>query len=446
MAIRKTQRQSALSLFPEGDAEPPVSEDHSRHVIPDADLLPAKSQRQTRQNTPIEIDQLTERIQDLFLSDELLKSVIITGEIREAKLHTSGHYYFALLGEKSRITCALFKQHSGYIPSWPRDGDKVIAEGKVDIYPARGTYQFYARRLIPVGEGAMERARQEIKLKLEAEGLFSPERKRPLPEFPECVALVTSQTGAALQDIIKVASTRWKVCELVIVPTQVQGITAPREIIQALRRAAFVPRAECIMLVRGGGGREDMLPFDDADVVRAVCSSPLPVITGLGHQQDSTLCDLAADYAAPTPSAAAERLFPDSRSVAGGLDVLLFKLKNSLTARIKRAYQSIDDYERNMQFKIESKTVLARESLKNAKLRLIYGIQKHLSAEKEAMARRAAALDVLSPLSVLARGFVTCESDGKRLISIKQVSNGDKVDIFFADGCAEANVTSVIQN
>jgi exodeoxyribonuclease VII large subunit len=441
MAIRKVQSLSTLTLFSPDDADNGVSAVKARLSISDAETA---SPSRLKQNLPMDVDQLTERIQNLFTSDDLLKSVIITGEIREAKLHTSGHYYFTLIGEKSRITCALFKQHSGFIPSWPRDGDKIIAEGKVDIYQARGTYQFYARRLIPVGEGAMERARQETKLKLEAEGLFSPELKRSLPEYPERVALVTSQTGAAVQDVIKVASTRWSVCEIVIVPTQVQGITAPREIIEALKRAALVPRAECIMLVRGGGGREDLLPFDDAEVARAIRSCPLPVVTGLGHQQDTTLCDLAADYSAPTPSAAAERLFPDSYAVANGLDALLFRLKKAMTTNIERSCKSIDDFERELQFRIESKIMKSESYLNNARLRLINGIQAPLSAEREAMARRAAALDALSPLSVLARGFVTCEANGKRLLSIKQVSSGDKVDINFADGRAEAKVTATL--
>ena len=423
MVIRKRQRPSSLPLFSEENAK-----------------------SQPKPNTPMEIDQLTERLQSLFASDEFLKSVVITGEIREAKLHTSGHYYFALLGENSRIACALFRQNAGFVPSWPRDGDKVIAEGKVDIYPQRGTYQFYARRLIPVGEGAMERSRQEAKLKLEAEGLFSPELKRPLPEFPERVALVTSQTGAAIQDVIKVASTRWKICEIVIVPTQVQGITAPQEIIQAIRRAAFIRGGECVILARGGGGREDLLPFDDADVVRAVRSCPLPVITGLGHQQDTTLCDLAADYAAPTPSAAAERLFPDHQAVMNGLDTLAFKLKKTLSARIERMYRSVDDFERNMLFKVESKIKTIESYFNNAELRLLGGVQKTISAEREAMARRAAALDALSPLSVLARGYITCESGGKRLSSVKQISEGDIVGINFADGRAEAEIIRLLIN
>ena len=442
MPIRKKQYTGVTSLFPEDDHCNGTSE--TQTGFPETETVTTKTHTNTRSNLPIEVDALTERLQNLFARDELLKSVIITGEIREAKLHTSGHYYFTLLGEKSRITCALFKQHSGSVPSWPRDGDKAIAEGKVEIYPPRGTYQFYARRLIPVGEGAIERARQEVKSKLEALGLFSTELKRPLPEYPECIALVTSQTGAAVQDVIKVASTRWKLCKIVVVPTQVQGITAPGEIIRALRRAAFVPGAECIMLVRGGGGREDLLPFDDADVVRALRSCPIPVITGLGHQQDTTLCDLAADYAAPTPSAAAERLFPDSYAVTNELNSLLFRLKKSLLTRVERTLKSIDGFEREMQFKVESKIKRVESFLNNAKLRLQSGIQSPLSTEKEAMARRAAALDALSPLSVLARGYVTCESDGVRLFSIKQVTAGDKVDINFSDGRAEAKIESKI--
>lgn len=388
---------------------------------------------------PIEVDELTQRLQNLFASDEMLKSVILVGELRESKLHTSGHFYFSLLGKDSRISGALFKQHARNM-GWVRDGDKVLAEGSVDIYPARGTYQFYARKIVPLGEGAMERARQETQAKLEAEGLFSQALKRPLPQFPERVALVTSQTGAAVQDVIKVAATRWPLCEIVVVPTLVQGFDAPSEIVKAIKKAAFVRGADCVMLVRGGGGREDLIPFDDADVVRAVRTCPLPVVTGLGHQQDTTLCDLAADFSAPTPSAAAERLFPDKEAVLNGINMSLLRLEDAISLRVERSRNFISDKRQKIASTVGGKVRDAEAYLSRAKILFAANGEKVVSCEDANLRSRAAALDALSPLSVLARGFITCEARGARISSVGQIAENERVSLHFLDGMADAKI------
>ena len=214
------------------------------------------------------VDELTSHIQGLFTSDATLKSIVVSGEIAEFKKHTSGHCYFTLLGEESRVACAIFKQYAGFIPKWPDNGDSVLVEGSVGIYPQRGVYQLYARRLVPVGAGAIERARREVKERLEKEGLFAPELKRAVPPYPRKVALVTSETGAAAWDVIRVAGRRYPACRILVVPAQVQGIEAPFEIERALSRIAAVPGLDCVLLVRGGGSREDLVPFDDERVVR----------------------------------------------------------------------------------------------------------------------------------------------------------------------------------
>lgn len=402
-------RKSKKTRVPENSLFSPI-EDDEKAVVEAPKNPPA-------QVVPLGIDELTERLQSLFASDPLLKSVVLTGEVRELKRHSSGHLYFALCGENSKITCALFKQHA-YGLGWLKDGEKILAEGKVEIYAARGIYQFIARKLSPMGKGAIEQARQEARALLESEGVFDPELKRPLPRFPEKIALVTSQTSAAVQDVIKVANTRWKLCEIVVVPTLVQGVEAPSEIVKALKRAAFINGVECVMLVRGGGGREDLVPFDDADVVRAVRGCPLPVITGLGHQQDTTLADMAADFFAPTPSAAAERLFPDSEAVLSALDSLLYRLK-------KRVENRIDG---------------ASNFLYQISLKMRGGCEKIFSREREALSSRAGKLDALSPLSVLSRGFAVCEKNGARVSSVKQIEAGDEVKLGFFDGFANARI------
>lgn len=400
------------------------------------EVSPKKHEKAERE--PIEVDDLTLRLQNIFASDALLRSIILVGELRESKLHTSGHFYFSLLGQNSRISCALFKQNARGM-GWVKDGDKVLVEGSVDIYQARGTYQLYARKIVPLGEGAMERARQETQAKLQAEGLFSEALKRLLPRYPEKVAVVTSQTGAAVQDVIKVASTRWPICEIVVVPTLVQGIDAPQEIIKALHKAAFVG-AECVMLVRGGGGREDLVPFDDADVVRAVRSCPLPVVTGLGHQQDTTLCDLASDFAAPTPSAAAEKLFPDAEAVLNGLDSLSFRLEDAVSLRVERLGNYLTERGRGMASSVSLKFHNAESAISKSQLVLSSRGEKIVSNSQYLLASRAAALDALSPLSVLARGFVTCEAEAAIISSIEQICEQQDVSLNFVDGRAEAKI------
>lgn len=387
----------------------------------------------------LEVDDLTKRLQGLFMSDSSLKSLVLIGELRESKLHTSGHFYFSLLGKDSRISCALFKQHSRGM-SWVRDGDKVIAEGSVDIYPARGTYQFYARKLVPIGEGAIERARQETQMMLEAEGIFAPETKRALPQFPERITLVTSQTGAAVQDVLKVASTRWNLCEIVVVPTLVQGIDAPAEIVKAIKRAAFVQGAECVMLVRGGGGREDLIPFDDASVVRAVKNCPLPVITGLGHQQDTTLSDRAADFSAPTPSAAAERLFPDAKAIDNWLRSSKIRLGNAASNKLEQGVNAVSDLKQTLFSALSSNLQEIKASLSRTTLMLSGNADKIISKNNAETAHRAAALNALSPLSVLGRGFITCESEGKTVSSVSLISKSDEVSLHFIDGSAQAKI------
>ena len=188
------------------------------------------------ERSQLTVDELTLYVQGLFASDLRLKSLLVGGEIAEFKRHTSGHCYFTLLGKESRVACAIFKQYAGYLPRWPENGDSVLVEGSVGVYPQRGVYQLYARRIIPVGAGAIDRARQELKARLEQEGLFRLELKRPLPRYPGRVAVVTSATGAALRDVLRVSSRRYPLCELVIVPAQVQGAEAPEEIVSAVHQ------------------------------------------------------------------------------------------------------------------------------------------------------------------------------------------------------------------
>ena len=389
------------------------------------------------------VDEISSRISLLFLGDPILKSAVVRGEIAEMKKHTSGHVYFTLLGRESRISCAFFKNYLSFVPQWPKNGDEVIAEGGVSVYAPRGSYQLLVRRLVPLGKGAADRARQELQARLEKEGLFDPRRKRPLPLYPQKVAVVTSRTGAALQDVLSVSAGRMPSCHILVIPTLVQGYDAPREIAEALGRAAKIPDLDCVMLVRGGGSRDDLAPFDDEQVVRAVAGSPVPLVTGVGHEIDSTLSDLAADLFAPTPSGAAERVFPDFRDI-------LSRLKSRKSLAASCVIREIRTLEKDVQ-SLRSRGARTTErimaeldsSCRLSAARLCAAADGRLAAFSERLSSGAASLDALSPLKVFGRGFILCEKDGTPVRSAGQIFPGDEVRLRFQDGDVTAGVRAV---
>ncbi len=400
----------------------------------------------TELNRPIlTVDDITSRISLLFLGDPVLKSAVVRGEIAEIKKHTSGHVYFTLLGRESRISCALFKNYHSFVPQWPRNGDEVVAEGGVSVYAPRGSYQLLVRRLVPVGKGAADRARQELQALLEKEGLFDLRRKRPLPPYPEKVAVVTSRTGAALQDVISVSAGRMPSCRILVIPTLVQGYDAPAEIAEALGKAAKIPDLDCVMLVRGGGSRDDLLPFDDERVVRAVAGCPVPLVTGVGHETDSTLSDLAADLFAPTPSAAAERVFPDSRDILSRLR----SRKSLAEACVEREIRSLGKdllSFRNREVRTIERIIAGLDSLFHlSAARLTAGTSGRIAAFSERLASCSASLSSLSPRKVFDRGYILCEKGGFPVHSAGRIFPGDEVRLRFLDGDALAEVRAVHQ-
>ncbi|GHS97550.1 exodeoxyribonuclease 7 large subunit [Synergistales bacterium] len=391
------------------------------------------------------VDELNFYIQGLFTSDASLKSLVVFGEISELKRHTSGHCYFTLLGDESRVACALFKQYAGFVPRWPKNGDKVLAEGSVGVYPQRGVYQLYARRLIPAGIGAIERSRQELKERLEKEGVFAPELKRSLPLYPARVALITSATSAAVWDVIKVARRRYPACSIIVVGTQVQGADAPDEIVRAISRVSLIPNLDCVIIARGGGSREDLVPFDDERVVRAVRSCPVPVVSGVGHDVDASLCDLAADVRASTPSAAAEIVFPNQADILLQLEGVAEHMKSCVSDRIADSRLRLSYAASSLLRGAQRKITDGSTSLDAAYGRLRSAMDMHIMEAGGALAVRAASLDALSPLSALSRGFAVCETGGERVTSARVLHRGEHVDVRFIDGRAGV-VVEIVEN
>ena len=365
------------------------------------------------------VDELSGSIRAVITASEFLRGLAVRGEVQNFKLHGSGHVYFTLAGRESRIAAVMFRSNTSGIISWPTDGDEVIVTGNIDVYPKGGTYQLYAARILPIGLGAQQRAREELRAALEREGLFDIRHKRSIPKCPSKVAVVTSPTGAALRDIIEVSLKRAPFIDIVVIPATVQGVDAPLQVSRALAIAGRLTDVQCVIVARGGGAKDDLSPFDDELIVRAVRSCPLPVVTGVGHQIDHSLADLAADMALPTPSSAAETVFPDSRE----MKLLLTSCERSVHSRTERAIER--SYEKLAQMDER----LSRYALLSVK------------RGEEFLAGASAALHALSPLAVLGRGFSICrDSEGRAIRNSAAVKQGDRISIQFHSGSAEADI------
>ncbi len=391
------------------------------------------------------VDELTRYISLLFEESETLSSLQVRGTLSGFKRHSSGHVYFTLLGEESRISCALFRSDAGRIPLWPADGDEVLVTGKAGVYGPRGAYQIYARTIRPLGEAAQTRAKKELMERLKREGLFEPALKRRLPPLHLRVALVTSPTGAAVRDVVKVARVRFPLCRLLVVPTVVQGATAVEEIARGLVRAGSIPEVEAVMLVRGGGSRDDLNPFDEEEVVRAVRSCPVPVVTGLGHQVDRTLSDLAADLFAPTPSAAAEALFPDRMDLLREIRGIRARMASGISREMHRHQMLLEGRVNLLARSFERSALLpAGTALERLRTRAVTAAERILTLSWSSFREIASAMDALSPLKVLGRGFVSCSSgDGNVVSRAAEVSAGDDLIVAFIDGRVQTTVRSV---
>lgn len=381
------------------------------------------------------VDELNQRVQLVLQSDPVLENLSVTGEILDFKVHRTGHAYFTLVGKETRLACVMFRSHAGQLPQWPQTGDLVVVEGAVSVYLARGAYQLYARLLTPAGQGAQNRAREELRRRLDQEGLFDPRHKRPLPKYPESVVILTSPTGAAVKDVLRVSRGRFPACRIRVIPCNVQGEDAAQEIARGFLRAAREPDADLVMLVRGGGSRDDLNPFDDERVVRAVRLCPVPVVTGLGHEIDSTLSDLAADAAAPTPSAAAETVFPDRRAVLSEISALARRSGAGLMRRLDERTWSVERSRTRLSLLAERRLSDVETGLDGFFEDLGRGIDGRIDLEAHRLHSIESTLRALSPSRVLSRGFITCETPaGIPVVSASKVEKEDRLRLVFTDG------------
>ncbi len=353
----------------------------------------------------LSVTELTARIKGVLETD--FADVQVAGEISNLAKPRSGHVYFSLKDANAQIRAVIWKSTAQGLPFDLTDGLAVKARGEIGVYAPRGEYQIIIRKIEPEGIGALELAFRQRFEKLRAEGLFDPDRKRPLPKYPRKIAVVTSPTGAAVRDFLQVTGRRWSATEILIVPAKVQGLGSAEEVAAAIDLANRTNGVDLIVVARGGGSVEDLWTFNEELVVRAIASSRLPVISAVGHEVDVTLADFAADFRALTPSEAGERCVPDAREARIVLDRLRDRLARGLRDRLVDARFRLDD--------------LAARAQR--------AVGRYLDDRRNRLARLAAQLDALSPLRVLARGYsVTLHPDGRTpLQSAQDVHPGDRI-------------------
>lgn len=391
---------------------------------------------------------LNEYIKMKLETDEALMRVFIRGEISNFTNHKSGHFYFTVKDETSRIAAVMFRSSASKLAFIPENGMKVIVGGRVSAYVRDGQYQIYVDTLEPDGVGALYIAYEQLKAKLGAEGLFDEAKKKPLPRYPMRIGVITSPTGAAIRDIINILGRRFPIAEVVLYPSLVQGESAAPQLIEGLRYFNEKKNVNVIIIGRGGGSLEDLWAFNSEALVREVAASELPVISAVGHEIDFTLCDFAADRRAPTPSAAAELAVPERYelkrklgNVTARLELLEGKkleLLRSTLERMKKSRALTDP--RNF---IDDR----RMALGIAEDKLYNRITFLLERKKSALAGKTAKLDAMNPLSVLSRGYgAAFAPDGTVIRSAAQVKKGSDISLMLSDGTVRATVCDIVMN
>ena len=401
------------------------------------------------QNTLVlSVSQLNRYIKMNFDADENLANIFISGEISNFTNHyRTGHLYFTLKDDSAAVRAVMFNSSAKRLKFMPEDGMKVIARGRVSVYEASGQYQLYVDDMQPDGVGALNLAYEQLKEKLQKEGLFSELHKKPLPPYPEKVGVITSPTGAAVRDIINVLGRRFPYAEIVFCPVLVQGDGAHLQLTDAVNLFNSERAADVIIIGRGGGSIEDLWEFNDEGLARAVYNSEIPVISAVGHETDFTICDFVADMRAPTSSAAAELAVPD----ANELQYALSALKNRMFLNVS---SGIADRRSRLEY-LTSKGALKSpdEMLSNRSQRLDTAFSKMLSSyenriggKKVEFISAATALSKLDPMSVLMRGFAfVSDKNGKNVYSSQALAKGDKINVRFHDGSAVCEVKEITQ-
>ena len=396
----------------------------------------------------LSISQLNDYIRGKLDSDALLNGVAVRGEISNYKVYPSGHHYFTLKDESASLKCVMFKGNAMRLRFRPNNGMKVIAMGKISVYPRDGIYQLYCTAMAMDGIGDLYAAFEQLKTKLAAQGLFDSTHKKTLPRYPGTIGIITSSAGAAIHDMLRILRKRYPLTRVRLLPVRVQGVEAPGEIAAAIRYANHYHLADLLIVGRGGGSIEDLWAFNDEQVAYAIYESEIPVISAVGHEPDVTISDYVADLRAATPSNAAELAVQDRQALEQHLDSMSNTMATALRRQLRASQQRLDMLSKSPA--LQSPVVYLQQRQKSLELlqnRLITAQNQSIYRCNQRYISLTAKLDAMSPLKVLTRGYAMAQArDGSVIRSVSQVCPNEEIDISFSDGKLAATVIDVKEN
>ena len=388
------------------------------------------------------VTQLNTYIKSLIDGDRNLQTVFVEGEISNFTNHyRTGHYYMSIKDGECSVKAVMFRFSNQRLRFTPENGMRVLIRGRVSVFERDGAYQLYIDDMQPAGAGALAVAFEQLKAKLAAKGLFDAERKKPIPEIPQRVGVVTSDTGAAIHDIINIITRRFPMTELVIAPVQVQGAMAAGQIANAIKEFNALDGADVIIVGRGGGSAEDLWAFNEEIVAMAIAESDIPVISAVGHETDFTISDFVADLRAPTPSAAAELAVPDIREQSLLVNSLYAQCRECVEYKITSEKEQIDFISKRLQY-LNPEAVIEKniQTVDILSQRIYDKINEIFTVKSGRLASAAARLDALNPMKVLSRGYAVAYKDGSIVASAEKINTGDRLNLKFHDG--EVSVTA----
>ncbi|WP_312641867.1 exodeoxyribonuclease VII large subunit [Hydrogenoanaerobacterium sp.] len=398
-------------------------------------------------NNILTVSQLNRYIKAIFDDNKQLSSLMIKGEISNLSDHfSSGHLYFSLKDAGASVKAVMFKSYAQQLKFRPQNGQKVLLSCSVSVFERDGIYQLYVYDIQPDGAGALALAYEQLKEKLGKEGLFGPEHKKPIPRMPQKIGVVTSQTGAALQDILNILGRRYPIATVVVAPVLVQGENAAGDMVQALQYLNENNACDVIILGRGGGSAEDLWAFNSEQLARTIYASHIPIISAVGHETDFTIVDFVADLRAPTPSAAAELAAPDLQEVQYGLDSIQRKLTENMYSKLGVLNSKLAYYRHHRALQSPQNLLEQyRNHLTQSRQNLLTAMRNRLNVQQQKLSQQAKLLGSLSPLQVLARGYAIAFDGDQLLTDSSKASIGDELRIQLASGSLQAQVTAITE-
>ena len=395
-----------------------------------------------REKAILSVSQLNEYLKMLMDGDRVLSNVWVRGEISNFTVPRSGHLYMTLKDEEGQLRSVMFRTYASRLVFRPEDGMKVLAHGRVSVYGPSGQYQLYIDEMQPDGAGALAMRYEQLRRKLEAEGLFDESRKKALPPMPMRIGVITSPTGAAVQDIRNILGRRFPCAEIILFPSAVQGAEAPLQLRMGIELFGMSGLCDLIIIGRGGGSIEDLWAFNDEMLARAIAACPIPVISAVGHETDFTICDFVADRRAPTPSAAAELAVPDQGELLAHLANKLARMQALVGGRVAQERRYLNQLmQSSVLLRPERIFDVFRQRLSEYESGIDRTMSVQLERNRQTLARIGGKLEALSPLSVLSRGYAAVSMDGKSVARATDVEDGDRIAVRFVDGTVEAVVT-----